>query len=41
LSRIEQLIVIGSFALKDVAGGKEMRVNNKQWLARRVAIKLV
>jgi hypothetical protein len=30
---VEQLIMIGSFA-----GGKEMRVNNKQWLARRVAI---
>jgi hypothetical protein len=37
---VEQLIVIGSFALKkccgwerNVAGGKEMRVNEKQWLA--------
>jgi hypothetical protein len=38
---VEQLIVIGSFAQRNVAGGKEMRVNDKQWLARRVAIKLV
>jgi hypothetical protein len=41
VENVEQLIVIGSFALKECCGWKEKRVNDKQWLARRVAIKLV